>query len=184
MIGRFLFLVLLCAGVAAFAHQDDPVAGHAGFDCEHPPQDAVTTLPGVLGEAGQIMCMPTGQRIVASPEWTWRYTGSFFNVPNVPSFAHSDSQLETPPFYFKKVSAEELNGEEADRRSAALAQQIETYRPGNSISSMTIVKAENNYGHITEIVMPMKSRNDGWAIVCAPQCQPDYVIIIRKREPN
>ena len=49
---------------------------------------------------------------------------------------------------------------------------------------MTIVKAENNYGHVTEIFMPMLSETSGWAIVCAPECEPGYVILISKREPN
>ena len=184
MLVRIIFLIMLCAGVAAFAHQDEPVAEAVGFDCKHPPEGAVKSLPGLLGEAGRLVCMPVGQQIVASQTWSWRFSGSFFNQPNVPAYAHIDSQGEVPPFYFRRVWAEELTAEQADKRSAELAKQLVTYTPDSALAGMTIVKAENNHGHVTEIFMPMHSENNGWAIVCAPECEPGYVILISKREPN
>ena len=81
MMVRIIFLIVMCAGVAAFAHQDEPVAEAVGFDCEHPPEGAVKSLPGLLGEAGRLVCMQSGQRIVASQAWSWRYSGSFLNTP-------------------------------------------------------------------------------------------------------
>lgn len=182
--GRIIFTILLCAGVVAFAHQDEPVAEAGGLDCEHPPKEAVTVLPGLLGEAGRLICLPAGQRIVANQTWSWHYSGSFFNTPNIPAHAHIAARGMTPPFYFKKVWAEELSPDEADKRSALLSKQIVTYQPDTKISGMTIVRAENNYGHVTEIFMPMQSEKLGWAIVCAPECQPDYVIVISKLESN
>ncbi len=184
MTSRIVFVILLCADVVAFAHQDEPVTEAGPFDCEHPPEAAITALPGLLGEAGRLVCMPVGQRIVASQTWSWRYSGSFFNSPNVPAHAHIAARGMMPPFYFKKVWAEELSADEADKRSEQLSKQLETYQPDEKIAAMTIVRAENNYGHVTEIFMPMQSENSGWAIVCAPQCQPDYVILIRKLEQN
>ena len=184
MISRIIFFIMLCAGIAAFAHQDEPVAEVGAYDCEHPPESAIKVLPGLLGEAGRLVCMQEGQRIVASQAWSWRYSGSFFNTPTVPAYAHIESQEMVPPFYFKKVWVEELSSDEAGKRSEQLSKQIATYRPGNKIAGMTIVKAENNYGHVTEIFMPMQSENKGWAIVCAPECQPGFVILISKLEPN
>ena len=184
MIVRILFSILLCAGITVFAHQDEAPTQVGAFDCEHPPETAVMELPGLLGEAGKLVCMREGQRIVASQTWTWRYPGSFLHTPNVPAHAHEAARGMTPPFYFKKVWVEELSSEEADQRSEQLSKQIVTYRPAKKITGMTIVKAENNYGHVTEIFMPMESETKGWAIVCTPECEPGYVILISKLEPN
>jgi hypothetical protein len=184
MIVRIMFLIVLCAGVAAFAHQDEPVSEAFGFDCEHPPEGAVKSLPGLLGEAGRLVCMQSGQRIVASQAWSWRYSGSFLSTPNVPAHAHIAARGMQPPFYFRKVSAEVLPAADANKRSEELSKKIVTYRPDTALVGMTIVKAENNYGHVTEIFMPMLSETSGWAIVCAPECEPGYVILISKREPN
>ena len=184
MIERILFFILLGAGIAAFAHQDEPVTEIGAYDCEHPPEAAIKALPGLLGEAGRLVCMQEGQRIVASQAWSWRYSGSFLHTPNVPAHAHVAARDIMPPFYFKKVWVEELSREEADQRSEQLSKQIVTYRPAKGITSMTIVKVENNYGHVTEIFMPMESETRGWAIVCAPECQPGYVILISKHESN
>jgi hypothetical protein len=184
MIARILFFILLCAGISAFAHPDGAETQVNTYDCQHPPETAVTELPGLLGEAGKLMCFQSGQRIVASKTWSWRYSGSFFNSPNVPAHAHAAARGMMPPFYFKKVWVEELSREEADQRSEQLSRQIDIYRPAKRIAGMTIVKAENNYGQVTEIFMPMQSETEGWAIVCAPECQSDYVIVISKLEPN
>ncbi len=185
MIVRIAFLVLLFSGIAAFAHPEgEPAPDIGAYDCEHPPEAAIEALPGLLGKTGRLVCMREGQRIVASQEWSWRYSGSFFNTPTVPAYAHADTKTLRPPFYFKKVWEEKLTGDEADRRSEQLSEQIVTYRPGEKISAMTIVKAENNYGHITEIFMPMQSEDKGWAIVCAPECAPEYVIVISKLQEN
>jgi hypothetical protein len=184
MLIRIIFSILLCVSVAAFAHQDDSATHVRDYDCEHPPETAVMALPGLLREAGRLICLPEGQRIVASRSWSWRYSGSFFNVPNVPAQAPVASRGMEPPFYFRKVWVEELSSDEAEKRSEQLSEQIVTYRPDSKITGMTIVKAENNYGHVTEIFMPMQSETNGWMIVCAPDCQPDYVILISKLQPN
>jgi len=181
---RIIFTILLCAGFAAFAHQDEPVDGPSGFDCEHLPDEAVTGLPGLLGEAGRLDCMPAGQSIAANQMWSWRYSGSFFSAPNVPAYAHTDSQAEVPPFYFREISTRELTADEADRRSEQLSKELVTYQPDKKIVGMTIVNAENNYGHVTRIFMPMHSEKSGWVIVCAPECDPGFVILISKLEPN
>lgn len=179
-----IFLVLLCSGVAVHAHQDETLAPVEGIDCEHPPKEAVMALPGVLGEAGRVICLPDGHRIVSSKAWIWRYTGSFFSMPSVPALAHADTQGMKPPFYFRKVSTEELSADDTRTRSDQLAQQLVTYNPETTPASMSIVKAENNYGHVTEIFIPMRNEHSGWAIVCTPECQPDYVILINKRQSN
>ena len=181
---RIIFAILLCAGATALAHQDGAVVETDQLDCEHPPEGAITELPGLLGVTGRIVCMPGGQTIIASETWSWRYTGSFFNMPNVPAFAHADSQGKGPPYFFRDVGVEKLSAEEASKRSAELEQQLVTYRPETSLAEMSIVKAENNHGDVTRIFMAMESEKNGWAIVCTPECQPDYVILINKLEPN
>lgn len=184
MKGVVAFL-LMCVSMAAYAHQgEEQQELAAGFNCEHPPADAVTTLPGLLGEAGRFTCLPGGQAIVAGKSWTWRYTGSYFDMPLVTANAHKDSMGYAPPFYFHHVSAKELTPEEASERNQALKDQIVTYQPQGEPVGMTRIEAENNYGQVVTMYMPMETPDKGWLIVCTPECRSDYVIIVNKRQKN
>ena len=173
-----------CLALLVDAHQEEVAGAARGYDCEHPPADAITDLPGLLGAVGRLVCLPAGSGILANQGWTWRYTGSFFDLPNIPAYAHEDSAGMEPPFYFTELSARDLSAGEAARVSEKLRNEVETYRPGSSLAGMTIVDAINNHGRSITVYMPMQSQNDGWLIVCTPRCRADYVIIISKLEPN
>jgi hypothetical protein len=179
-------IALILAGVSAlaYAHQDETQVPQTGYDCEHPPADAVTELPGLLGTIGRLVCLPAGPGILADQAWTWRYTGSFFDLPSIPAYAHVDSAGMPPPFYFTSLSVRELDAGEAARRSEELEQEVETYRPGGALERMTIIDATNNYERSIKVFMAMESDNDGWLVVCTPECRPDYVILVKKRKRN
>ncbi len=89
-----------------------------------------------------------------------------------------------PPFYFTQLSSRDLSASEAAQVSDKLRSEVETYRPGSSLVGMTVVDAINNYGRSITVFMPMQSNDNGWLIVCTPQCRPDYVIIVSKLQPN
>ena len=177
-------LLSACVALLAHAHQDEVANPVGGYDCEHPPADAVMDLPGLLGTVGRLVCLPAGPGILANQGWTWRFTGSFFELPSIPAHAHVDSAGMTPPFYFTALSARELSAGEAARVSDDLAKEVETYRPAGSLAGMTVFDATNNYGRSITVFMPMESEDNGWLIVCTPQCRSDYVIIVSKLQPN
>ncbi|KPK30061.1 MAG: hypothetical protein AMJ66_09830 [Betaproteobacteria bacterium SG8_40] len=179
-------IAILLAGVTVFAkaHQGETEAPQTAYDCEHPPADAVEEIPGILGVAGGMSCLPAGPAIHADPTWIWRYTGSFFDVPTIPGYAHVDSASMLPPFYFTGLSLRELSAEEAAQRSEQLAREVETYRPAGPIARMQTIDAVNNYGRSIAIHVAMESENNGWVLVCTPNCQPNYVILIEKRKRN
>jgi hypothetical protein len=179
-----LALLSLGFGFLAYAHQDDSANPVAAYDCEHPPADALTDLPGLLGAVGRLACLPAGPAILANTGWSWRYTGSFFELPMIAAHAHVDSAGMRPPFYFTELSARTLSLGEAARLSDDLAKKVETYRPEGSLAGMTVVDAINNHGRSISVFMPMQSQDDGWLIVCTPQCRSDYVIMISKLRPN
>lgn len=179
-----LVVLSACFAVLVHAHQDQVTEGTSGYDCEHPPADAVTELPGLLGSVGRLACLPAGPGILAKQGWTWRYTGSFFQLPMIPAHAHQDAMGMAPPFYFTELSVRDLSAREAAQVSEKLRRQVETYRPGSSLMGMSVVDAINNYGQSITVFMPMRSPNDGWLIVCTPQCRPDYVIIVSKLQSN
>ena len=182
---RVIALLFACAAALAYAHQDETQAPQQrGYDCEHPPADAISVLPGLMGEIGRLTCLPAGQAIVASGQWTWRYTGSFFDMPTVPAHAHNEAMGLMPPFYFKEISVRELGVEQAAARSKTLAEQIATYRPEGELAGMTLVDAVNNYGHTIEMILTKESDNKGWLLVCTPECRADYVIILERRQAN
>ncbi|HUU73611.1 MAG TPA: hypothetical protein VMW70_13365 [Burkholderiales bacterium] len=177
-------MILASAAVFAHAHEGGTQTPQTGYDCEHPPSDAVAQVPGLLGTAGRLVCLPTGPAIYADGAWTWRYTGSFFDLPLIPGYAHVDSASMLPPFYFTGLSVRELSAEEAVQRSESLAQEVETYRPEGALKRMEIVDAVNNYGRSIKVYVAMESDDNGWVVVCTPECQPSYVILIEKRKPN
>ncbi len=179
-------IAILLAGVTALAqaHQGDSEAPRTTYDCEHPPADSVGEIPGILGVAGRMFCLPAGPAIHADGSWSWRYTGSFFDVPTIPGYAHVDSASMLPPFYFTELSVQELSLDEAARRSEQLARKVETYRPAGEIERMETIDAVNNYGRKITIHVAMESENNGWVLVCTPDCQPNYVILIEKRQRN
>ncbi|MGD2139544.1 MAG: hypothetical protein PVH25_04040 [Burkholderiales bacterium] len=154
------------------------------YDCEHPPADAVTQVPGGLGRISKLVCMPAGPAIVAGEGWSWRYTGSFFDLPQIPGYAHVDSMGLMPPFYFTKLSARDLDDGEAARLSDELAGQVETYRPKTAPVQMSILEATNNYAKNITVYTAMESADNGWVLVCTPECRPNYVIIVEKRKRN
>jgi len=156
----------------------------SGYDCEHPPADAVTELPGIIGSIGRLACLPPGPAILANQGWTWRYPGSFFDLPQIPAYAHEDSMGIAPPFYFTKLSTRELSADDAARRSDELKQQVETYRPKTAPVKMTIADATNNHGKSITVYAVMESETNGWLVVCTPQCRLDYVILVNKLQAN
>jgi len=180
------FIALLLAGVSMFAHahNDESQNPMADFDCEHPPGDAVKELPGLLGTVGRIACLPAGPGILANKGWSWRYTGSYFDLPMVVGYAHKDSAGLAPPYYFTKLSARELAAGEVAARSEELEKEVETYRPKGALEQMTVIDATNNYGQTIKVFMAMESKQDGWLVVCTPKCEPGYVILINKLQPN
>ena len=95
-----------------------------------------------------------------------------------------DSASMLPPFYFTELSVRELSAEDAARRSEQLAEEVETYRPAGPIKRMETIDAVNNYGRSIQIHVAMESGNNGWVLVCTPDCQPSYVILIGKRKPD
>lgn len=175
-------ILLFCFAALARAHPGEEQAAQSGYDCEHPPADAVNELPALLGRIGQFVCMPTGPTILANKAWSWRYTGSFFDLPTIPGYAHKDSTGLPPPFYFTKLSTHELNAADAARRSEQLQEQLENYRPKNPPVEMSVTDATNNYGNSITIYAAMESEDNGWVIVCTPQCRLDYVILVNKRQ--
>lgn len=177
-------LLLVCVAALAQAHNEGEQAPMNGYDCEHPPSDAVTELPQILGRIGRLVCLPPGPAILANRGWTWRYTGSFFDLPQIPGYAHEDSMGMAPPFYFTKLATQQLNGDDAGKLSKELEQQLENYRPKSAPVELTVAAATNNYGKSIKIYVAMESENNGWLIVCAPQCRPDYVILVNKLQSN
>ena len=180
---KHLIVGLVLASIAALAQAHEGGQGSMNvYDCEHPPADAVSTLPELLGRIGQLVCMPTGPAILANKGWSWRYTGSFFDLPTIPGYAHKDSLGLPPPFYFTKLSTQELNAADAAERSKQLQEQLENYRPKNAPVEMSVTNATNNYGKTITIYAAMESADNGWVVVCAPQCRLDYVILVNKRQ--
>lgn len=183
-------IAALLAGTAAlaWAHQEGAESNSAdqpgGYDCEHPPADAVTELPGLLGTVGRMGCLPAGPGVLAGSGWSWRYTGSFFDLPTIPAYAHDEAAGLQPPFYFTRLSARELSGAAVAERNEQLQQMVETYRPQRLPDRMVAFDATNNYGQSFSAYLAMETDTNGWLVVCTPKCRPDYVILVNKLQPN
>ncbi len=181
---RIAVLALVCVTALAGAHQEGVSGLSAAYDCEHPPTDAVVQLPAKLGVVGRLVCLPAGPGILANHGWSWRYTGSFFELPTITAYAHVDSAGMPAPFYFTRLSARDLSNGEAAKLSAQLQRDIATYQPDGVPAAMSVFEVVNNYGRRITVFMPMESKENGWLIVCTPECRADYVILVNRLLPN
>lgn len=155
------------------------------LDCERPPKNALRELPAPLNAWALVECSQKGTKLVAAPGWTWRYPNSWFDRPIAPAWAADASIVEPGAKYFIDISVTVLEGAAAAEQHASLARAIPAYGSAQTEPPRTLYRAltENNLGHEMVLWLPVQSENALWAILCTPECRPDYAFIIEKPKP-
>jgi hypothetical protein len=187
---RRLFAAAVCfVAAAALAHQDDAAqSSPALMDCDHQPEQAVRELPEPVNAWTALDCRAFGQLLVQKDGWVWRYPASFTDQVLVPAWTASAENADGGAHYFKAFAVETYDGEEAAQLHERFTRELATYRmhatraypPAPSIV-YTLV-AENDLGHRLRINFLYRSSADIWAVTCAPECRPESVFHVYRRE--
>lgn len=175
--------MMTSAGV--HAHGNDAPTPVGAMDCGRPPENALRAVPAPIDGWALVDCNPRGTKLIAAPGWQWRFPNSWFDRPDAPAWAPDASIDEPGAKYFVEFTAAVLEGAEAAEQHARLAAAVPAYRDAIKTVPTRIhrLEAENNLGHEMVIWFPASAPTDLWAIICAPECRPDYAFIIQKLTP-
>jgi hypothetical protein len=136
------------------------------------------TFPKILDFMTSIDC---NQFISNNDDWVWRYPNSYFDRPFISAFSPRTRKAEPGIRFFRRISAYEAN--EAERQEAyenifkTLRNFPDTHPPKKMIRMDTV----NDIKDETQIYFGFNSEEAGWAVVCAPDCAPEYFFLVEKR---
>lgn len=170
----------------AVAHSEHGSDAHAAIeylDCEKPPKDLIGALPSPLAGWARIECAPVGQRIVAGEGRLWRYPASWFDRPFIPAWAPDASGSEPGAKYFIKLDVTPVASAEIANIHARLAKDVTAYAEAftSPPKLMYRMAAENNLGHEMNVYFAGKSNDDMWAVMCTPNCRPEYAFMMQQQ---
>ena len=177
---RVFWFCLWFAAAQALAQSEGEASGPALLDCEHPPQSLVKMLPEPVAQVARVECNPSAQTIVARDGWSWRYPGSFFDRPIIPAYAPMDSRQSGGPRYFTEFTATELTAADAIKRHETFVKNLPTYRETAPPVRLVKLVAHNDLGHELDAYFGFRSDGEGWVVLCAPECAPEYLFLMQK----
>jgi hypothetical protein len=177
---RVVLFFLWFAAAHSLAHSEGEATGPALLDCGHPPQSLARILPELLAKVASIECNPSAQTIVPHEGWSWRYPGSFFDRPIIPAYAPVDSRHRGGPRYFTEFTATELTATDARKRHEKFAKELPTYREMAPPGRLVKLVAHNDLGHELDAYFGFRSDDDGWVVLCTPECAPEYLFLMQK----
>jgi hypothetical protein len=172
-----------CLGAAAHSEGEHDDAGDLGFyDCDHPPANAVRTVPAPLSQWARFECNGAGQRLVAAQHWQWRFPASWTTRPDLPAWTPAASFVLPGPKHFVKLEVFELDAAELDAAHERLLRDSLTYRfhVETRPRAMFRLAALNSLGHDMDVFFPVVSDDRLWAVPCVPDCRPEFAFIIER----
>jgi hypothetical protein len=190
MFSRLACLILaggFClASLSVCAHEAATEEASPFLDCDNPPEHALRVIPQPIARWSRIECTPAGQMLVQSEDWIWRYPGSFTDRPFLPAWMTADPNVSPEPRYFKALAVRQAAVDEARALTQRLARgMIELPAATESNSQperIYVVVAESNLGERLEVNFVYRSDQDIWAVPCVPDCRPEQVFHIYRRE--
>jgi hypothetical protein len=181
-----LAVLACCSVISAWAHSDgDDTAASRTLDCDHLPPAALTRLPAPLDGWARIDCLPAGQLLAAHKDWIWRYPASFTTPVFLPAWTADPMQAAVGGRYFASAELIVARAEQAADAHRRFAAQLEVYGamtegrpPPSEVYTLT---ATNDLGQVLHVHFLYRSRQDVWAIVCAPDCRSEYSFLVSAR---
>jgi hypothetical protein len=177
----FLAGVWCVASAAAWAHEDATGEAIPILDCDHPPEHAVNAVPEPFHWA-QLECTPAGQMLVPAEDWVWRYPGSFTDRPFLPAWMSAEPGVSGEPRYFKSMAARLAGTDEAERLQRRFAQSMIALPASAGEQRIYVLTAESNLGEKFDVNFVYRSDLDIWAVPCVPDCRPEQLFHIYRRE--
>ena len=178
---------LAAQGLASSHQGENGQAGQDGvddmmLDCERLPPQAVSSLPQPVAAWTQLSCRQTGQLLVESPAWQWRYPASF-TTPVMVSAAMA-SPHAAGARYFTAVTVATQEGEAAARLHDQLAREVLVYADyagARAPDSAYTLVASNDLGDRLLVHFLPRGTGEFLGVVCAPKCIPEATFIVQKR---
>jgi hypothetical protein len=170
---------------AAHAHDAGERDAMPFLDCENPPAHAMLTLPEPIARWTAIQCTPAGQMLIQSADWIWRYPGSFTDRPFLPARMTADPSISPEPRYFQTLEVRELPAAQLPAFRARIAQSaidLPAATDATQPERLYHVVGKTNHDEAMEVNFLYRSDSDIWAIPCAPECRPEQVFHIYRRE--
>jgi hypothetical protein len=176
----FLALSLWLVIWPAFSHPEGEAAPAGVFDCEHPPAGALAAPPPAIAEFSRMECSPRGQFLMAGDGWTWRFPGSFFNLPSLAAYTSEASLLAGEPRHFRSIDVTEVAVGEREQLHQRFVSELPTYGARSAPVRMLKLAVVDDAGNGFEVFMPFENDSKGWVIPCVPDCPPEYVFMMEK----
>jgi hypothetical protein len=180
---RFMAVLLALVAAQVFAHTEEEVQGPSVIDCDHPPETMIRVLPKAFDGIGKLSCSSSGQSIVAHPDWSWRFPASIFTRPGIPALTPAESSGIVGARHFTAFEESELSAAQSQSVHRRFADTIATYKQPAPPVTLKKLIARNDLGHEFEIYLGMNSAQDGWVVLCDPECAPEYLFVFEKLTP-
>ena len=171
------------AGAAVRAHEDATHEALPILDCDHPPEQAARVVPDPIARWTQLECTPAGQMLVSSEDWVWRFPGSFTDRPFLPAWMSADASVSAEPRYFKSIAAHRAGADEVEQLNQRFAKSmIDLPAAAGRRQQIYVLSAESNLGEKFEVNFVYRSDHDIWAVPCVPDCRPEQLFHIYRRD--
>jgi hypothetical protein len=177
---RVVLFFLWLAAAQALAQSEVAATGPALLDFEHPPQALVKMLPEQVAQVARVECSPSAQTIVAHDGWSWRYPGTYLSRPSIPAELPLDSRDREGSRYFTEFTATELTAADAIKHHETFVKNLPTYWETAPPARLVKLVAHNDLGHKFDAYFGFRSDGEGWVALCAPECAPEYVFLMKK----
>lgn len=173
------------AGAASAQSDRDATAAPRRPECARLPSEALMRLPPPLDGWARLDCTPAGQILVSHRDWIWRYPASYTSWVWLPAWLADAAQLGQGIRYFVSAEVTVARGEEAAVMHRDLAAQVAVYRAMTEgrpapaeVYTATLL---NETDQALRVHFLFHSRQDVWAVVCAPDCSEEYSFIMSAR---
>lgn len=136
------------------------------------------TFPKILDFMTSIDC---NQFISNNDDWTWRYPNSYFDRPFISAFSPRTRKSEPGIRFFRRISAYEADAAERQEAYETIFKNLRNFPEKQAPKRMIRMDTVNDIKDETQIYFGFNSEEAGWAVVCAPDCAPEYFFLIEKR---
>jgi len=136
------------------------------------------TFPKILDFMTNIDC---NQFISNNDDWIWRYPNSYFDRPFISAFSPRTRKAEPGIRFFRRISAYEADAAERQEAYETIFKNLRNFPDKQAPKKMIRMDTVNDIKDETQIYFGFNSEDAGWAVVCAPDCGPEYFFLIEKR---
>ena len=181
---RFLLWGIVLSSGLAMAHLDgegEEEAGQKLIDCDHPPAELKKILPPEISSVATLGCTPGAQHIHAAKGWVWRFPANFFQVPTIPAYSPVDSRSEPAGRFFTGFEVVALGPTQLSERHKWFTENVVTYPKSGVPAKIIKLVATNDLGHSLDAYVGFRTDREGWVVLCAPECAPEFVFLMQKR---